>query len=100
MVAEEPERQVPVVWVGLDEAPIQFANQFAMQGIENELILTIGQIAPPMLLGTDEERRQQIEALSYVPVKTVCRVSFTPERLGELIDVLTQHRNKRGQRET
>lgn len=93
MMNEEEGRLVPVVWVGLDEVPIMLANQFVIQGGDSELLLTIGQLAPPMLLGSDDERRQQAEAISYVPIRPLCRVSLTAERLAELIDVLSQHRD-------
>lgn len=93
MAGEEQDRLVPVVWAGLDDIPIMFANQFAIQGDGSELLLTVGQLVPPMLLGSDDERRQQAETISYVPIKTICRVSLTAERLDELIDVLTQHRD-------
>jgi len=93
MTSEEQGRLVPVIWVGLDEVPIMFANQFVIQGGGGELLLTIGQLAPPMLLGTEDERRQQAEAISYVPIKPLCRISLTADRLGELIDVLSQHRD-------
>lgn len=88
------DRLVPVVWVGLDEAPILLANQFVMQGDNDEFVLTIGQLAPPVLLGSLDDRRQQAEAIAYVGVKPLARVSLTSERLRELIEVLTTHRDK------
>jgi hypothetical protein len=94
MANEELGRLVPVIWVGLDDVPIMFANQFVIQGAGSELTLTIGQLAPPMLLGSEDERRQQAEAISYIPVKPLSRVSLTTERLAELIDVLSQHQEQ------
>jgi hypothetical protein len=43
MATEEPEGvQLPSVWVGADETPIAFANQFVCQFQPNEFVLTIG----------------------------------------------------------
>jgi len=42
MATEEPEGvQLPSVWVGADETPIAFANQFVCQFQPNEFVLTI-----------------------------------------------------------
>ncbi len=80
---------VPIVWVGVDELPVFFANQFVAQVERGEIFLTVGQLVPPAILGnTDEERRQQLESLSYVPIKPVARIAFTPDRLQELSSIL------------
>lgn len=89
--AEQPEiLQVPIIWVGVEDTQILFANQYLGQINEGEVILTFGQLSPPVLLGPEEQQRQQADRLGYVPVKTVARFGFTRRRLGELITVLQQ----------
>ena len=83
-----PPKQVPLVWVGVDDLPVQFLNQFIGQADRNEIYLTLGQLVPPALLGSDESKRQQLEALDYVTVRPIVRLGFTPQRLEELIEVL------------
>lgn len=42
---------IPVVWVGLDEQPVMFANQFVCQLVgPQEFVLSMGQVTPPIVL--------------------------------------------------
>src|SRR5690349_7009669 len=79
---------VPIVWTGIEDAPAIFANQFIAQVDRGEVFITAGQMAPPVLVGTLEERRHQAENIQFVPVQTVARIACTPSRLRELVNVL------------
>jgi hypothetical protein len=79
---------IPIVWVGVEDTEILFANQFLVQFNQQEILLTIGQLTPPVILGPVEQQVQQAERLSYIPVKTVGRFGLTRDRLEELIGVL------------
>jgi len=85
---EEPIATVPVVYTDMEEVPIVFANQFIIQHQQDEFILTMGQLQPPLLLGSPEDRMEQVKKLTYVPVKVVAKFGFTRERLTELIKAL------------
>jgi hypothetical protein len=90
---DEPEDQViqvPVVWVGVDEAPILLANQFLGQFQRDEFILTVGQIAPPALMGTPEERLEEARTISFIPIKVLARFGLTRARVEDLIRVLQE----------
>ena len=81
--------QVPVVWVGVEELPVAFANQFVVQVDRGEVFLTIGQLVPPPIIGaTEEERRAQAENIEFVQVKPVARLVMTPSKLHELATTL------------
>ena len=80
--------EVPIVWVGVEDAQVLFANQFLAQIDQQEIVLTFGQLTPPVLLGSPEQRAQQVERLGFIPVKTVARFGMTRARLEELIGVL------------
>jgi hypothetical protein len=86
----EPIR-VPVVFIGAEDTPVQYANQFVVSHQQDEFILTVGQVTPPLLLGTEAEQREQAQQLAYVPVKTVARLAFTRARLVELMSVLQEN---------
>lgn len=86
--------QLRVLWRGLDEMPLLFANQFVVQHERDELILTIGQFQPPILLGEPEDRLAQARQLGYLPVNVIARLAFTRERLGELTQALQAHLEK------
>lgn len=79
---------LPIVYIGVEDVPILFANQFVIQHEENEFILTVGQLQPPILLGPPEQRKEQAKRLTYVPIKVVARFGLTRQRLTELIQAL------------
>ncbi len=88
-MADEPETfTAQVAWIGADDVPVLFANQFVVQIDRGEVFVTIGQLVPPALLGTEEQRREQAAQIQYIPIKPVARIAMTPNRLTELISVL------------
>jgi len=88
MNGEQDAITLPVVYVGAEDEPILLANQFAIQHQKNEFILTVGQLQPPILLGSPEERKEQAKKLTYVPIRVVARFGLTRQRLAELIEAL------------
>ncbi len=89
MSEEVPGINVPVIWVGVEEAPLAFANQVLGQvGQQGEVVLTFGQLVPPAFVGSPEEVAKQAEQLPYVPTKTVARLVITRPGLDQLIEVL------------
>ena len=97
-------KEVPLIWVGLDELPVQTATHFVVQisGPE-ELIFTIGHVAPPMLTGTPEQQIQQAESVAFVQGRPIARVGLTTNRIRELIklleEALVNHQRATGQAE-
>lgn len=83
--------QIPVTWIGLDDVPVHYANQFVCQFQPDEFILSIGNLTPPMLLGPPDEQQKQLQQLAYVPIRPIARIAMTPSRLRELIQVLQQN---------
>ncbi len=82
--------QIPLVWVGVEQQPIELASHFVAQvQAPDEIILTFGQTAPPMVFGTQEEQATQLRA-SIVQVKPLARISVTTHRLREMLTMLQQ----------
>lgn len=92
MADPEPTQiQLPLVWLGLEDVPISMTNQILGQVAgDNEIILSFGQVAPPPLLGTPEERLAQAQQLSYVSVRVITRLALTHKKLQELVRVLQE----------
>ena len=93
MADELPEGgvSVPLVWVGAEDLPVHFVNQFLGLVQPNEIFLMLGSLVPPPIIGeTLEERKGQAESVPFVAVKPIARVGMTPDRLKELIGVLQQ----------
>ncbi len=88
MDEQNPSIDIPLSWIGTEELPIFLVNQFVCQFNQEEFILTFGQMTPPALLGTEEERIEQAQQVAYVPVKPLARLGFTEARMRELIAVL------------
>lgn len=85
------EISIPLVWLGAEEVPILFANQFMGQVDDHgEAIITVGQVTPPAILGTPEQQAEQIQNVAFVPVKPIARIALGTERLRELVAVLQQ----------
>lgn len=83
--------QLPAVWVGAEDLPVNFVNQFVGVVQPGEVFLNLGTVVPPTILGaTDEERRAQVESLRFIQVKPVARIALTPDRLREFIQVLNE----------
>lgn len=90
-MVQDLDLQLPLVFVGGEEVPILHANEFVIQHHRDGFTLTVGQFAPPILLGDEAERLEQAQQLSYVPVRVIGRFAVTHSRLKELIDVLEQN---------
>ena len=93
MEGNEPEGvAVPVAWIGPEEVPIYHANAFVCQydpQTLDHLILTVGQLTPPAIMGaTPEEREEQARSVGFVPIKPISRLGLTPARARELIATL------------
>jgi hypothetical protein len=89
----ETEREgvpVPVVWVLGDDLLVHTTNQFLGQVVAtDEIVLTFGQIVPPVVLGEDaDDRRRQLEEISFVPIQAVARFGMNRQRLTELAGVI------------
>ncbi len=88
MSQEEDAITLPLTYLGLEDVPILFANQFVIQHEKNEFVLTVGQLQPPILLGSPDEQKEQAKKLTYVPIRVVGKFGLTRQRLAELIEVL------------
>src|SRR4051812_33505351 len=90
-MAHDPQQplELPLSWVGVDEVPVLFANQFLIQSVApNEFVVSVGQLVGPALIGTPEQQAEQAQEISFVPVKPIARISLTRTRMVELIQVL------------
>lgn len=90
----EEEIKLPFFFIGTEDVPILLSNMQAIQHVQQEFIITFAQFAPPLVLGTPEEQKEQVKAKPYLAVKTVARLAMSPERVLNLIAALQQNYNK------
>lgn len=80
--------EVPLEWHFPDSIISRYATNLVVQNTEHEFILSFFEFNPPIVLGTPEERREQIEKLETVRGECVARIIVSPERLPNFINVL------------
>lgn len=72
----------------------QIINQFSGQigagpaGLPEEVILTVGHVAPPILWGNEEQQVEQAREQTSLEIQAVSRFTMTPARARELLNVL------------
>jgi hypothetical protein len=82
--------ELPLVWVGIEELPIQMVSQMMVQvQAKDEIILTLGQTSPPILIGTPEQQAAAASRIPFIPVRALVRSSLTSNRVREVIKALT-----------
>ena len=69
--------------------PTLASNHFVVQITEDGAFLTIGQVDPPLLLGTPEEQLEQAQGVPYLPIKVLGRFNLTREKASELAEIIT-----------
>jgi len=84
-----------LAWEDVDRLPVLAANQFLLQlsvsepqNTVSDVVLTVGYLAPPLLLGTPEEQRAAAAALERVTVRPIARFSIPIGKATELGQVL------------
>ena len=83
--------ELPIVFTGVEDVPIYFANHFVVQHQGDEFFIIVGQVTPPILLGTVDDQRRQASQLTHVPVNVVARIGMNKHRLTELVKILQEN---------
>lgn len=84
-----------LTWGDLDSLPVLAANQFIVQlsateapNTPSDIVLTVGYLAPPLLIGTLEEQQQAAAAVDHLTVRPVARFSVPTAKAAELARLL------------
>lgn len=86
--------RLPIEWYYPDDLRTGHATNFIVQHTKHEFYLSFFDFPPPILLGTDEEKKEELESLDSVRATAVARVAISTGRLQELIDTLQDNLNK------
>jgi hypothetical protein len=87
--------QLSIIWPGAGDASVMRSNAILGQigngpaGPE-EILLTFGYVAPPVLLGSPEEQQAAVAAIGAVSANILCKISLSRGRAHELIELLRQ----------
>jgi len=75
---------------------VGFANHLIVQHDENTFYLSFFEALPPVLVGTEEERMQQLASLGPLPAYCVAKIAIPGDRMEKFVEVLAgnvQQRN-------
>lgn len=79
------EREIRIERTMSEKVKTHFATNFAVQRTEEYFIITFYELFPPLIVGTDEERRAQLSELETIESKALTRVVVTPAHFRELM---------------
>jgi len=75
-----------------------FANNLLAVSDGGTTYLTFCQIAPPILMGTEEERREQLQSLGSLKAQAVARIVVPVDTLAKMIGVLQKQIDRVGKK--
>ena len=79
-----------VEWQIPDDFPTPNATNIVVQHTQHEFIISLFEILPPVLVGTQEEQRQQARDLASLKAKCVARVIIAAGRMPEFLQVMQE----------
>ena len=96
-------KEVPLVWVGVAEHPVEAVNKAYSQFDDDGLfVLTLGLANPPVFMGGKERNQKILDALELVTVTTVARLAMTEGHAESLMKALQtnlkQYRARKGRK--
>ena len=85
---EEEGILIPIEWGSPVEGMSPYATSLLVQHGEHEFILLFFQALPPVVLGTPEERKAQLEEVGSVRAECVAHVIVAADKMPDIIRVL------------
>ena len=92
MAEQGPPRDfpIPLKWIDDEHLQVPAVNQAILTAQESgEMVLTLGYVRPPILVGTPEQQLKQAQEVEFVPVQVVTRVAMTRRTTESLAEQLT-----------
>jgi hypothetical protein len=92
-MAEETSKEsheLPIEWYIPDDMVSQYATNMLVQTNPHEFIISFFQLYPPPLLGSPEEQKAKLEAMTSVRATCISRVIVAAERMPEFVKVLQE----------
>ena len=87
--------QLPQDWSAIADVPVQHVNQALAQiglpsgdGAPDGIYISLGSSEPPLILGSEDERKQALEALGTIKITVHGRFHISRGQLDDLIRVL------------
>lgn len=87
-------RNLPISWNVADDLVSRYATHLVVQHGENEYILSLFEVRPPLLVGRPEETLEKLNQLDAIQANCVARIIVAADRLPEFAKVLQDAVNK------
>jgi hypothetical protein len=85
------EATIPLKRVYPEDLQTNFVVNMTIQHESDHFILQFFEVFPPLLLGSNEEKKAVIESLDHVDAKCVSRIVVTPEKFGEFLKTMNEN---------
>ena len=79
---------LPIEWYFPEHMTSRYATTLVVQTSEHEFTISFFELHPPLMLGSPEERKAQLEQIKSVRAECVARIIVAAERLPEFVKVL------------
>lgn len=84
----------PLEWHFPEDVKTGYATNFIVQHTDREFYLSFFDTPPPIILGTPEEREEQVKKMKSVRAQAVARVVISSDRMPQFIEVLQENWEK------
>jgi len=82
---------IPVKYVVPDEIVTQYVTDMVVQHSDQEFLISFWEIQRPVLLGSEEERKAQIQMIKFLENRCIARFAITPERMQKFLDAMKEN---------
>jgi hypothetical protein len=79
---------VPVIWEVPAGVPTHYSTNLVVQHTDEDFTITFWDVRPPVLIGTREEKRKQVEALKEIRPTALVRIILSPSKMREFTQVM------------
>lgn len=82
------ERELRIEWYAPEDLQTVYANHLVVQHTEHEFIVSLFSLVPPLITGSEQEKRAQLNSLESVRAVCVGRFAISPSRYPAFVKTL------------
>jgi hypothetical protein len=86
--------ELPLEWHFPENLVTRYANNVVVQHGEHEFIISFFEVFPPILLGSPEETRTELDQIESVQANCVARIIIPWDRMPGFIKALQSNQDK------
>ncbi|MBN1580541.1 MAG: DUF3467 domain-containing protein [Anaerolineae bacterium] len=91
---EDQGKPVKVHWEIPPDTVAQYVNNFVVQHSDDTFFLSFWQIQQPIILGTPEERKEQVDKIDSTNARFVTQIAMSPAQMAQLVKGLQENLEK------